>query len=267
MALKAGYKGFKKVGSGLSYDNTTGELNATGGSSQVIANPEGEATESLTKLEVDETIYSLPSAYELPTASDTVLGGVKVGSGLAINDGVLSNNYSLPTASDAVLGGVKVGSGLAINDGVLSNNYELPTASNNVLGGVKVGSGLTISDGVLSVTGGGGGGNYSETVLANQSTAQSEYTLSDSIANYDALRFGISYGSSDGALELTGDVGASYFMTNFPYVASPSNSSPHMFIRTLDGYIRILMGNANNKIKVFSPSGSGYIEKIIGIKF
>lgn len=33
--------------------------------------------------------------YVLPTATDTVLGGVKVGSGLSINDGVLSSNVAV----------------------------------------------------------------------------------------------------------------------------------------------------------------------------
>ena len=38
---------------------------------------------------------TIPSAYTLPTASDSVLGGVKVGSGLAIDEnGVLSLNVS-----------------------------------------------------------------------------------------------------------------------------------------------------------------------------
>lgn len=62
-----------------------------------------------------------PIPYDLPVASAETLGGVKVGSGLAIADGVLSaSGYSLPTASAETLGGVKVGSGLAIADGVLS---------------------------------------------------------------------------------------------------------------------------------------------------
>lgn len=49
--------------------------------------------------------------YVLPTASADTLGGVKVGNGLAINEGVLSNSnptpYSLPVASASSLGGVK----------------------------------------------------------------------------------------------------------------------------------------------------------------
>lgn len=70
------------------------------------------------------------------------------------------NEYSLPTASDTILGGIKVGSRLTIADGVLSadeqegGSYTLPTASADTLGGVKIGSGITITDGVISVTGG-----------------------------------------------------------------------------------------------------------------
>lgn len=64
--------------------------------------------------------------YTLPIASDTVLGGIKVGANLTIDpDGTLNaeagSSYELPTASDTVLGGVKVGDGLSIDgSGVLS---------------------------------------------------------------------------------------------------------------------------------------------------
>lgn len=113
------------------------------------------------------------------------------------------NNYVLPTAASDTLGGVKVGSGLAINNGVLSNDYSLPTASASTLGGVKVGSGLSIADGVLSAIGGGGGGSYTRTVLYGSNTCtypastSSPIALSDSIANYDfiELNFGFNTGS------------------------------------------------------------------------
>lgn len=98
--------------------------------------------------------------YTLPVASSATLGGVKVGSGLAIDGaGVVSLTYSytLPTASGAVIGGVRVGSGLAIDGaGILSATYSyaLPLASASILGGVKVGSGLAIDGtGTLSATG------------------------------------------------------------------------------------------------------------------
>ncbi len=73
--------------------------------------------------------------------------------------------YVLPVASSEVLGGIKVGSNLSIDEnGALSApaptpQYTLPTASAETLGGVKVGSGLSIDEnGVLSASGGGGGG-------------------------------------------------------------------------------------------------------------
>ena len=64
--------------------------------------------------------------YTLPIATSSTLGGIKVGSGLSVNNsGILSNSYSysLPIASSSTLGGVKVGSGLSIDgDGELSLN-------------------------------------------------------------------------------------------------------------------------------------------------
>ena len=127
------------------------------------------------------------NSLQLPTASAEVLGGVKVGSGLSISEGVLSADFSeLPVAAANTLGGVKVGTNLSIDgDGILSSSsytlpaatagtrggvrigtnisiregttdmidVTLPTASDETLGGVKVGSGLSISEGVLSTTG------------------------------------------------------------------------------------------------------------------
>ncbi|WP_281671596.1 pyocin knob domain-containing protein [Rikenella microfusus] len=68
------------------------------------------------------------NAYELPIASGSVLGGVKVGAGLEIDaEGTLSapggsggGGYVLPKASAATLGGIKVGNNLSIReDGTL----------------------------------------------------------------------------------------------------------------------------------------------------
>lgn len=58
--------------------------------------------------------------------------------------------YSLPPATASQLGGVKVGTGLSINNGVLSAT-PLPTATTSVLGGIKVdGTTIKISNGVVS---------------------------------------------------------------------------------------------------------------------
>lgn len=83
-------------------------------------------------------------------------------SGLAqiLNKPSIPPAYTLPVASNTVLGGVKVGNNLTIVDGVLSavtGSYTLPIASNSVLGGIKIGSGLSIGeDGTVTVTAGGG---------------------------------------------------------------------------------------------------------------
>ena len=70
---------------------------------------------------------SIPSAYNLPKATGSALGGVKVGANLSIDaNGVLSgiSSYSLPIASASELGGVKVGTGLSITNGILSTSVS-----------------------------------------------------------------------------------------------------------------------------------------------
>lgn len=133
-------------------------------------------------------LINTPTAYALPTASSTQLGGVKVGNNLNIDqDGTLNaqNSYVLPVATSTVLGGVKQGAGTTIDSaGVISvstnyqapvsltttgsgnatfaNNvlnipnttYTLPIATTTVLGGVKQGDYITIgNDGVITVNG------------------------------------------------------------------------------------------------------------------
>ena len=146
------------AGIGLAVGNNTGAVLITGRIAS--GNDLGmiKVGENLT-ISQDGTLSAQQTEYILPTASSTVLGGVKVGSGLAINQGVLSNTvsaYTLPTASTSLLGGVKVdGTSITINNGVISgsNQYSLPTATDSILGGIKIGAGLSISQGVVSVTG------------------------------------------------------------------------------------------------------------------
>lgn len=124
--------------------------------------------------------------YVLPIASSTILGGVKIGSGVTIAaDGTISvaggggggSDYVLPAATTLALGGVIIGSGLAVQSNGLINvkaattsqiggvkagttmtiagdgtiDYILPKATAVVLGGIKVGVGLTVAgDGTLS---------------------------------------------------------------------------------------------------------------------
>lgn len=71
----------------------------------------------------------LTTQYTLPNATTTTLGGVKVGSNITVNSGVISvaAPYSLVTASSTVLGGIKVGTNLSIAAGVLSADAQAPT--------------------------------------------------------------------------------------------------------------------------------------------
>jgi plastocyanin len=141
----------------LTVTNTiTGSISGSAGTVTSISG------NSLTSGQVTTALGFTPGpAYSLPTATTTVLGGVKVdGTTVTINgSGVISasTSYSLPTATTTVLGGVKVdGSTITINgSGVIMANYttySLPTATTTVLGGVKVdGSTVTINgSGVIS---------------------------------------------------------------------------------------------------------------------
>jgi len=121
--------------------------------------------------------------YTLPTASASVLGGVKVGTRLSIDgSGVLSADVQTTDISgkqDTLVSGTSIktiNSGSLLGSGNITlqaplsegtdylnkthldaayapisvTNYTLPTAAAGTLGGVKVGTRLSITDGVLS---------------------------------------------------------------------------------------------------------------------
>jgi len=129
-------------------------------------------------------LSSKPTTFAPPIAS-TVLGGIKIGTGLSIDsDGVVTasggsggGSYTLPTATTSVKGGVKVdgstitiasevikaatatasslgvvsiGTGLSVDT---AGAATLKIASGSVLGGIKIGTGLSIvsSTGVTTV--------------------------------------------------------------------------------------------------------------------
>jgi hypothetical protein len=114
-------------------------------------------------VDVNSAISAIP-IYSLPTASTSILGGVKVdGTSITINNGVISgsNQYTLPIATTGTIGGVRPdGTTITINPatGVISgaNTYTLPTAgtgSGGTKGGVRVdGTTITINPttGVIS---------------------------------------------------------------------------------------------------------------------
>lgn len=140
---------------------------------------------------------TIPQAYTLPEASSTTLGGVKVGSGLSITNGVLSATGSAVAdsidwskvqnkpsfASVATSGDYND----LTNKPTIPQEYTLPAASKSALGGIKVGSGLSItSDGVLSATGSSSGGSGEAVDLSNYYTkAETDSAIQTAIDGID----------------------------------------------------------------------------------
>ena len=76
-------------------------------------------------------LTNTPASYSLPTATTSVLGGVKVdGSSIVINSGIISSTYSytLPAATTSTLGGVRLGAGVNLDaNGFLISDVKLGT--------------------------------------------------------------------------------------------------------------------------------------------
>jgi hypothetical protein len=99
---------------------------------------------------------------QLKTASSTQRGGVKIGSGVTITDGVISvstayaasshtHALSSLTQSSATTGQVVTWNGSAWAAATPSS-YTLPNATTSTLGGVIVGTGLGVTSGTVSVS-------------------------------------------------------------------------------------------------------------------
>lgn len=125
------------------------------------------------RVTADNTFYILTAVAPATwTAMTPSLATVATSGSYAdlINTPTIPAAYTLPVATESVLGGVKQGSGVTIaGDGTISaaDTYSLPTASATVLGGIKIGSGLSVDGaGVVTVAGGGGSGTVTSVGLA-----------------------------------------------------------------------------------------------------
>lgn len=151
--------------------------------------------------------------YKLPTATSTVLGGVKGGSNVTIDeDGVMSvdlSAYQQTAAADdkyytkasattdlATKVDKVVGKQLSTNDytsaektklagvDVGANKYTLPVASATVSGGVKIGANLQMVDGVLNAVQGTIDTSPFETKINAANTYVSKTSLSTTLTDY-----------------------------------------------------------------------------------
>lgn len=93
----------------------------------------------ITLLQEDVSVETpLVADYILPTATSSILGGVKIGDNIDIGS---SGHISVPIATQSTVGLVKAGTGLVVSsDGTLTatGTYELPEATKTTLGGVYV---------------------------------------------------------------------------------------------------------------------------------
>ena len=106
----------------------TGDVTGSGtGSFAATLADSGATAGTYTSVTVDTkgrvTSGTNPASYSLPTATASVLGGIKIGSGLSIDgSGVVTaaGTYTLPNATTSTLGGVIVGTGLSVSSGTVS---------------------------------------------------------------------------------------------------------------------------------------------------
>lgn len=163
----------------------------------------------------------------LPKASRTVIGGVKVGSGLSMaSDGTLSTTGGggdgvSQDYVDSHIAGKDVVSTTPTNGQAIvwdatnsrfkwqtisgggGDPYELPTATTTRLGGIKVGSGLSITaDGTLSSTGGGGTSGITEDYANGRYIRRDGTNQADEIITFAK---GIRIGSSSAGVDITYD--------------------------------------------------------------
>lgn len=116
-----------------------------------------QAAKDYTLAELADITLSGGASYSLPTASTTVKGGVKIGTGLAMNGD--SINASIANATTTAGGLMSADDKIKLNGiatGANNFTYTLPTASTSTKGGVIIGDGLEMDGDTLNCTISGG---------------------------------------------------------------------------------------------------------------
>lgn len=134
--------------------------------------------------------------FTLNTATTTTLGGIKVGSGLAItSDGTLSatgggGSGSVTSVGLSMPSGFSVGSSPITSSGTLAVSTTLNgivVANGSGFTTATIGSGLTYTGGTLSATGGGGGTATTYSISAIDGTNSASIRLSGSDGSTDSV--------------------------------------------------------------------------------
>lgn len=136
----------------------------------------GYATETWVNTQIAD------NAYTLPTASATVLGGVKIGDNINITNGVISTHSPYELTKEKILSVLKDANGIIELDAslVLTGDFAIYSATQlgklpSIMDGLILDNNtLAIVDDKLTVIGGTGGG-LDETELANYLTEHNYY--------------------------------------------------------------------------------------------
>lgn len=125
---------------------------------------------------------------------------------------------------------------------------------------------IEIDGTVYGISGGGGGGSHSRTLLYGTNvTTVGQFKLNDDISNYDDIE--VVVGFATGGSKTTFRFDASWFMNSFPYVAGATSSTNHYLACIYATYyVRIIMGDSANKLYM-TETNSLMIEEVYGIKY
>ena len=183
--------------------------------------------------------FTPAASYSLPTASTTVLGGVKIdGSTITLNGSnqLVANytNYTLPTASTTVLGGVKIdGSTITLNG---SNQLVASAAAAGSLTGNTLASGVLTSSlttvgtlGSLTVSGATTVKDVRDTVYAIGTVASGNFA--PDAANGDVQTATLSSGTTT----FTGFANAAAGQTVTFILTQPSSGSASTWATSISG--------------------------------
>ncbi len=259
---------------GLTYTSATGVFSLTAGYSIPTTAKQTEwdtaYTNRITSLTTTGTsgvatlvsnTLNIPNyTYTLPTASTSVLGGVKVdGTTITINgSGVISgaNTYSLPIATSSVLGGVKIGSGVSVDvNGVISvsTNYQAPIT----LTTTGTSGSATFISGTLNIPA------YTLSGLGGQ-PLDDDLTA---IAALNTTNFGRGFLTLNDAAEGRAKINAQEVLTN-PVTGTGTSGYVAFFNGTssIAGESNLFWDASNNRLQVGSVSSTYGITSIDGLQ-
>ena len=161
-----------------------------------------EAVTTLFAVKVSMVEYM--TEYQMPVASSSQLGAVKIGSGINVSNGTISvTGYSLPTASSSTKGGVKVSN--TSSNGLYMNGegLYLQSATSSQKGGIYVGTGLSASSGTVSL-------NTASSSSLGGVKVGDKMTISSGVINPDNISYGTSAKTSGSSSLTTGTIYCQY---------------------------------------------------------